>query len=78
MRSQIPPQYHENYLLTSQSIENVKEYLAFDNQYAGYVYLVDQNLKIRWAGAAFAQQREIESGRKCVGDLLQRLRESDK
>lgn len=75
LRRQVPEELQDTYLLSSQSLETVREHLAFDNQYAAYVYLIDQDIKIRWAGAAFAQQREIDAGIKCTGELLQRLHE---
>lgn len=59
------------------------------NKHLGYVYLVDENSKIRWAAVSFpgsseppaanaeenTEAEEIRSLRACTGVLLQRLRE---
>ncbi|KAK3051624.1 Mitochondrial ATPase complex subunit atp10 [Extremus antarcticus] len=39
----------------------LKEALGVMNEKAGYVYLVDQELRIRWAGSAIAEEHERES-----------------
>ena len=44
------------------------------NNRIGYVYLVDENLKIRWAACADAKEEEEEALIRCVGVLLNRLR----
>jgi len=43
------------------------------NARIGYVYLLDHNLKIRWAGCADAKTEEQEALLRCVGVLLKRL-----
>lgn len=45
------------------------------NSRIGYVYLVDENLKIRWAACADAKEEEEEALVRCVGVLLNRHRE---
>ena len=40
----------------------------------GFVYLVDQNLKIRWAGGGLAREEESASLRNCISVLLERFR----
>ncbi|KAK0482191.1 F1F0 ATP synthase assembly protein Atp10 [Armillaria novae-zelandiae] len=42
----------------------------------GYVYLVDENLKIRWAGSAGATVEEAQTLEVCTGVLLKRLEQS--
>ena len=45
------------------------------NSRVGYVYLIDENLKIRWGGCADATPKEAESLEICTGILLKRLEE---
>lgn len=49
--------------------------MGMTNSKVGYVYLVDENLKIRWAGCADATEREAQSLESCTGVLLKRLEE---
>jgi ATPase complex subunit ATP10 len=42
------------------------------NSRIGYVYLVDENLKIRWAACADAKEEEEEALIRCTGVLLDR------
>ena len=42
------------------------------NSRIGYVYLVDENLKIRWAACADAMEEEEEALVRCTGVLLDR------
>lgn len=48
----------------------VKESIGFLNEKGGYVYLVDCEGKIRWAGSAEAEERERESLVKGVTRLI--------
>ena len=45
------------------------------NSKVGYVYLIDENLKIRWGGCADATLQEAQSLERCTGVLLKRLEE---
>lgn len=54
--------------------EYMRESLGMTNSRIGYVYLVDENLKIRWAACADAKEEEKEALIRCVGVLLNRLR----
>jgi ATPase complex subunit ATP10 len=42
------------------------------NSRIGYVYLVDENAKIRWAACADAKEEEEEALIRCAGVLLNR------
>jgi mitochondrial ATPase complex subunit ATP10 len=44
------------------------------NSRIGYVYLVDENVKIRWAACADAKEEEEEALIRCTGVLVNRLR----
>jgi ATPase complex subunit ATP10 len=50
----------------------VREPLGMTNSRIGYVYLVDENLKIRWAACADAKKEEEEALIRCTGVLLNR------
>lgn len=70
----VPKELHPTYLVSSQSVEFVREPLGMTNKHVGYVYLVDENLKIRWAGCADAKVEETEALETCTGVLLNRHR----
>jgi len=59
-------------------MEYVREPMGMVNKHIGYVYLVDENCKIRWAGGGFAREEEKMSLRNCTRVLLQRLSEREK
>jgi mitochondrial ATPase complex subunit ATP10 len=52
--------------------EYVREPLGMTNSRIGYVYLVDENAKIRWAACADAKEEEEEALIRCAGVLLNR------
>ena len=78
LRTQIPPELHPTYLLSSQNIELEKEAIGFHNKHVGYTYLVDAQGRIRWAGGAFAEEGEKKALRACTGVLLDRVVEESK
>ena len=54
--------------------------MGMTNKHIGYVYLVDENCKIRWAAVSFAHTEtkevdEVQALATCARILLQRLRE---
>lgn len=69
----VAKELHPTYLVSSQSVEFVREPLGMTNKHVGYVYLVDENLKIRWAGCADAKVEETEALEICTGVLLNRV-----
>ena len=54
-------------------MEYVREALGMTNTHVGYVYLIDENLRIRWAACAEPTQEEIQALESCTGVLLNRL-----
>ncbi|KAF7187255.1 Mitochondrial ATPase complex subunit ATP10 [Pseudocercospora fuligena] len=54
--------------------EDVKEAIGLLNDKVGFVYLVDADCKIRWAGSAEAEPNERESMVKCLRKLIQETR----
>ncbi|EME87893.1 uncharacterized protein MYCFIDRAFT_159097, partial [Pseudocercospora fijiensis CIRAD86] len=54
--------------------EDVKEAIGILNDKVGFVYLVDADCKIRWAGSAEAEPSERESMVRCMRKLIQETR----
>jgi ATPase complex subunit ATP10 len=73
LRSNIPKRLHSTYLVSSQNMEYMKEAMGMVNTRVGYVYLVDDNLKIRWGACADAMEEETLALENCTGELLKRL-----
>ncbi|KAF9023686.1 hypothetical protein BDZ89DRAFT_1069713 [Hymenopellis radicata] len=73
LRSTIPKHLHHAYLVSSQNMEYEREPMSMTNSKVGYVYLIDEDLKIRWAGCADATPEEVTALETCTGILLQRL-----
>lgn len=54
-------------------MEYVRDPLGMTNSKVGYVYLIDENLKVRWGGCADATLGETQALENCTGVLLKRL-----
>lgn len=68
----------ERYFIVRRGVSEVmKEALGLLNEKAGYVYLVDPELRIRWAGSANADEHERESLLRGVRRLIQEQRGTD-
>lgn len=61
LRRSVPEEYRSTYLVSTQSLEYLKEPMGMSNKHPGYIYLVDENCKIRWAAVSFAQTQSKES-----------------
>jgi ATPase complex subunit ATP10 len=73
LRSTVPKELHPNYLISRQNLEYVRDALGMTSTRVGYVYLVDENLKVRWGGCADPTPEEVQSLESCTGVLLKRL-----
>jgi ATPase complex subunit ATP10 len=73
LRRVIPQELHPTYLVSTQNMEYVRDALGMTNTRVGYVFLTDENLKIRWGGCADATDEETRSLESCTGVLLKRL-----
>lgn len=78
MRKQVPKEQHDNYLFCSQNFELLREPLGMVNTHVGYVYLIDEEGRIRWASVGYADDgsKELESLRSCTAVLLDRLKQA--
>ena len=54
-------------------MDYVRDEMGMTNSRVGYVYLVDEECRIRWAGCADAMKEESEALERCTGVLLGRL-----
>jgi ATPase complex subunit ATP10 len=73
IRTRTPAPLQSTYLISRQNMEYLRDPLGMVNKHVGYVYLVDENAKIRWAGCGFAREEETEALRNCARVLLRRL-----
>ncbi|KAL0960067.1 hypothetical protein HGRIS_011715 [Hohenbuehelia grisea] len=73
LRNSIPPELHSKYLVSNQNMEYVRDPMSMTNSKVGYVYLIDENVKIRWGGCADAMIEETRALETCTGVLLNRL-----
>ncbi|KAG8899012.1 Mitochondrial ATPase complex subunit atp10 [Tulasnella sp. 417] len=69
----IPQEFHETYIHSSQNMEMLRKPLGLENKHLGFVYLVDENLKVRWAGCGYAKDEEAVYLMELTNKLLQRL-----
>ncbi|PGG96378.1 hypothetical protein AJ79_09618 [Helicocarpus griseus UAMH5409] len=72
MRKNVPLEQHERYFLVTKGLtEALREQIGMMNSRVGYVYLVDQECKIRWAGSSIAGEGEVDSLNHGVRRLLE-------
>ena len=50
--------------------------LGLENKLVGYVFLIDQNMKVRWAGCGPATDEEVDNLRKATAVLMRRASDS--
>lgn len=75
LRRQLPKEQHESYFLLRHSIpEEVRDALGIWNSKVGYVYLLDGQARVRWAGNGDARDDEKESLVNCVRRLCDEAR----
>ncbi|KAJ7072692.1 ATPase assembly factor ATP10, partial [Mycena amicta] len=75
LRAKVPKELYGNCLVSSQNMEYLREPLGLANKMVGYVYLIDENLKIRWAAGGDATTAELAALESCTRVLLKRLEE---
>ncbi|OAV94900.1 hypothetical protein PTTG_00790 [Puccinia triticina 1-1 BBBD Race 1] len=78
LRKTVPTKQHSGYILTNQSLEYVREPLGMVNKLLGYVYLVDWNKKVRWAGCGFSNADEVSALFSGTRALLKRFEDNEK
>ncbi|MCJ1400161.1 Mitochondrial ATPase complex subunit atp10 [Xylographa trunciseda] len=71
LRRKLPEAQHERYFLVRRGMtDEIREGIGMLNGKVGYVYLVDSECRIRWAGSGRATEDEIESLAKGVSRLV--------
>ncbi|MCJ1388602.1 Mitochondrial ATPase complex subunit atp10 [Xylographa bjoerkii] len=71
LRRKLPQAQHERYFLVRRGMtDEIREGIGMLNGKVGYVYLVDSECRIRWAGSGRAGEGEIDSLAKGVGRLV--------
>jgi ATPase complex subunit ATP10 len=61
MRQKLPKEQHSRYFLVQKGFDQaLKETVGMMNSKVGYVYLVDEECRIRWAGSGPADAEELE------------------
>ncbi|KAF8609167.1 hypothetical protein BDV93DRAFT_518022, partial [Ceratobasidium sp. AG-I] len=73
LRNTVPSELHPTYILSGQNMEFLRVPLGMENKHIGYTYLIDENLKVRWAGCGFARPEETEALTNCTRVLLERM-----
>ncbi|KZV95867.1 hypothetical protein EXIGLDRAFT_609999 [Exidia glandulosa HHB12029] len=75
LRDKIDPALQPYYIISAQNFEYLRDPMLMQNKFVGYVFLLDPQQRIRWAGSAFATPAERDSLRRCAGVLLDRAAE---
>lgn len=76
LRSALSPEGQARYFMVGREVSDiVKEAIGLLNDKVGYVYLVDEDCKIRWAGSARAEEHEKVSMVKGLKRLVQDARQ---
>lgn len=71
MRQKLPLEQHSRYFLVQKGFtELLKEAIGMMNTKVGYVYLVDADCRIRWAGSGPAEPAELEALNAGVAKLI--------
>ena len=71
LRRKLPQAQHERYFLVRRGMtDEIRQGIGMLNSKVGYVYLVDSECRIRWAGSGPAGKEEMESLVKGVGKLV--------
>ncbi|KAK2754266.1 Mitochondrial ATPase complex subunit atp10 [Arachnomyces sp. PD_36] len=72
MRQTMPKEQHERYFLIRKGfVDRLKEAIGMINGKVGYVYLLDENCRIRWAGSGNAEGDELEGLNNGIRKLVE-------
>ncbi|GFZ49355.1 hypothetical protein JCM24511_07475 [Saitozyma sp. JCM 24511] len=78
LKRTVPEERWGSYIVSSGawSAYDVTGPLGIENKLLGYVFLVDHNLKVRWAGCGPATPKETEDLRTATAVLMRRMQET--
>ncbi|KAL1966482.1 hypothetical protein VTN77DRAFT_4404 [Rasamsonia byssochlamydoides] len=75
MRRKLPAEQHKRYFLVRKGLtDGLKEAIGMMNSKVGYVYLLDDDCRIRWAGSGPAEQSEVEALNNGIRKLIEEKR----
>lgn len=75
MRAKLPKEQHRRYFLVRGGVTDaLKEAIGMMNSKVGYVYLLDENCRIRWAGSGPSEQAELDALNSSVRKLIEERR----
>ncbi|OCH86764.1 hypothetical protein OBBRIDRAFT_760790 [Obba rivulosa] len=72
IKRSVPEELWPTYMVSNQNMDYVRDDLGMTNRHIGYIYLVDEQCRVRWAGCADPRPEEMEALRVCAGVLLKR------
>ncbi|KTW26963.1 hypothetical protein T552_02454 [Pneumocystis carinii B80] len=70
IKNSISKEYHNTYFFINKLPKDIKENMLITNIYVGYIYLVDNQCRIRWAGCGNATTEEKENLVICSQKLI--------
>jgi len=72
MRRNSPTEQHNRYFLVRKGLsDELKEAIGMMNSKVGYIYLLDDDCRIRWAGSGHAEEIEMQSLNNGVQKLVE-------
>lgn len=75
LRKQMKPEQHDKYFLVTKGFtDGIRENLGMFNTQVGYIYLLDSECRVRWAGSAEALPEEQESMVRGIARLAKELK----
>ncbi|KAL1985750.1 hypothetical protein VTN96DRAFT_7372 [Rasamsonia emersonii] len=75
MRRKLPAEQHQRYFLVRKGLtDGLKEAIGMMNSKVGYVYLLDDDCRIRWAGSGPAEKSEVEALNNGIRKLIEEKR----
>ena len=74
-RRNVPREQHGRYFLVKKGFtENLREQIGMMNSKVGYVYLLDEECKIRWAGSSMAESKELDALNSGIQKMMDKKR----
>ncbi|EMD35586.1 hypothetical protein CERSUDRAFT_139425 [Gelatoporia subvermispora B] len=72
IKKSVPESLWPTYLVSNQNMDYIRDDLGMTNRHIGYVYLVDEQCRVRWAGCADPRPEESAALSVCASVLLKR------
>lgn len=78
-RRRLAKEQHRRYFLVRRGLTDaLKQAIGMMNSQVGYVYLLDEECRIRWAGSGPAEEAELEALNNGVRKLIEERKASEK